>query len=138
MKRYLPFLLCVFIAVLEPAPAALAGSGAVDGENCRTHEGKKDGDSGPVWCGNGEGGCLPEMRGRCGKRRGDWYGASQPVTGAAEARALLLNYFTGQNYTVSEVVEKKWGFMAEIFGKDGKVIDRVMINKRSGRIRSLD
>ena len=78
------------------------------------------------------------MRGRCGKRRGDWYGASQPVVSAVEARALLQNYFTGQEYSVSGVTEKKWGFRAEIFDKDGKMIDRVMIDKRSGRIRSLD
>ena len=77
------------------------------------------------------------MRGRCGKRRGDWYGASQPVTSAAEAERLLGNFFAGQEYSVSAVTEKKWGFTADIRDKDKKVIDQVMIDKRSGRIRSL-
>lgn len=103
----------------------------------RGHGRKADCDGARGWYRNGDVTCRPEMRGRCGKRRGDLYGAPQPVADAAEARQLLLQYFAGQEYTVAEVTEKRWGFKAEIIDKDGKVVDRVMIDKRSGRIRSL-
>ncbi len=138
MKQYLPLLLCLLLFAAGPAAAAQAGEQAGEAKNFRPHGGKMDCDTGPAWCKSEEGSCNPEMRGRCGKRRGDWYGARQPVADATEARRLLLNYYTGLEYTVSEVVEKKWGFRAEIIDKNGKVVDRVMIDKRSGRIRSLD
>jgi len=114
-----------------------AAESADEGKVCRDHGGKTDGNGIHGWYRSGEVTCRPEMRGRCGKRRGDLYGARQPVTGATEARKLLLQYFAGQEYTVSDVTEKRWGFKAEIIDKDGKVVDRVMIDKRSGRIRSL-
>jgi hypothetical protein len=138
MNRILPFLLLACLLFVQSAVAAHKDDHAGEEKNCRTHDGKMDCNSGPVWCKSGDGSCSPEMRGRCGKRRGDWYGARQPVTTATEARLLLTNYFAGQEYTLSDVTEKKWGFKAEIFGKDGKIIDRVLIDKRSGRIRSLD
>jgi hypothetical protein len=138
MRYFLPLLLCPLLLTVHPVAAAQAASGADDARNGRPHGGKMDCDGAPPWCKSGEVTCSPEMRGRCGKRRGDWYGASQPVATAEEARTLLLNYFAAQEYTVSEVTEKRWGFRAEIIGKDGKVVDRVMIDKRSGRIRSLN
>lgn len=103
----------------------------------RNHGGKRDGDAVSGWYKGRTVTCRPEMRGRCGKRRGDWYGARRPVTGAPEARKLLLHYFAGQEYAVSEVTERRWGFKADLIDKDGTVVDRVMIDKRSGRIRSL-
>jgi hypothetical protein len=127
--------------MLLAAGSALASSPEVQAgvdKNCRMHNGKTDCEPVPALCKSGEGACSPEMRGRCGKRRGDWYGASHPVTTAIEARGLLQSYFAAQAYTVSEVSEKKWGFRAEIRDKNGKMIDRVMIDKRSGRIRSID
>ena len=137
MKHFLPLVLGLLWLASQPLAAAQAAGGISEAENCRKHDMKSDCDGGPARCNNGEGTCSPEMRGRCGKRRGDWYGASQPVASATEARGLLSNYFTGQGYSVSDITEKKWGFRAEILDKDGKVIDRVMIDKRSGRIRSL-
>jgi hypothetical protein len=134
MKHYIPLLLSLLLLAAQPVAVAQAENGAGEAR----HGMKRDCDAGPPWCKSGDGMCRPEMRGRCGKRRGDWYGARQPVVDAAEARALLLSYFSGQEYTVSEVTEKKWGFRATILDKDGKVIDRVMIDRRSGRIRSLD
>jgi hypothetical protein len=103
----------------------------------RMNGNKKDCGAGSLWCKSEEATCRPEMRGRCGKRQGDWYGARQAVADLSQARALLLNYFSGRGYTVSGITEKRWGFRAEILDKDGNIIDRVMIDKRSGRIRSL-
>lgn len=137
MKLFLPVLLGLLLLAVPPVPTQ-AENGVERTGHGRMQRGKMDCDTAPLWCKSEDGTCRPEMRGRCGKRRGDWYGASQPVPTAAEARRLLQNYFTGQEYTVSELIEKKWGFKAEIVDKSGKIIDRVMIDKRTGRIRSLN
>lgn len=134
--RVLPLLLLVL--VLHVPPVAAAGGDTGTGDNCRTHTATTACDSDSAWCKNNKALCNPENRGRCGKRRGDWYGASRPVATAGEAKKLLLNYFTGPDYTVSEVTEKRWGYKSDILDKSGKIVDRVMIDKRSGRIRSLN
>jgi hypothetical protein len=125
------------ILIFRPSAAARAEDTGATEKPAWAHGAKKDCDSGPAWCRSGDGSCSPGMRGRCGKRRGDWYGASKPVTSEKEARELLQNYFSGQEYTVAGITEKKWGFKSEILDKNGKVIDKVMIDKRSGRIRSI-
>ena len=137
MKRFLLLLLNIALITSQSFAAVATGEHSVIAEECRTHAGKADCTEGSSWCKSREGSCSPEMRGKCGKRRGDWYGARQPVTSAAEAGRLLSNYFAGQEYSVAGVTEKKWGFKAIILDKDRKVVDQVMIDKRSGRIRSL-
>lgn len=132
MKFLIPLLFCVLLLAARPVVASQAETKAG-----KIATGKTNCDAGPALCESDEGFCRTEMRGKCGKRRGDWYGARKSVANAEGARSLLLNYFAGHEYIVSTVIEKRWGFVAEILDKDGKVIDRVMIDKRSGRIRSL-
>jgi hypothetical protein len=136
MRYILSILLGMLLLSGRPASAAPPEEHPGSDRNCRTHDKKMDGGS-PAWCNTGDGSCSPEMRGRCGKRRGDWYGASQPVKTAQEAQQLLKGYFAGRPYTVSDIAEKKWGFKAAILDQSGTVIDTVMIDKRSGRIRSI-
>lgn len=81
--------------------------------------------------------CNIEKRGWCGKRKGDCYGASRAVTSVADAREQLLKYFSGQKLSVAAVAEKRWRFEADVLDSRGKVVDRVMIDKRSGRVRSI-
>jgi hypothetical protein len=111
----------------------------IDGvaKNRQTNNKKMDCYADPAWCKTDGTTCRSEMRGRCGKRKGDWYGARQPVADASEAFVLIQNYFSGLGYSIAPIVERRWGFRAEILDKDGKVVDRVMIDKRTGRIRSL-
>lgn len=137
MMHYFSLVLCLLLAALSADIARAENSGHQE-KNCRTHDMNMECDGGPDWCKNRDGDCKTGMRGRCGKRRGDWYGARQPVADGAEAHTRLSHYYTGQGLTVSAVTEIKWGFSAEVRDKDGKVIDRVMIDKRSGRIRSLN
>lgn len=85
--------------------------------------------------GNGE--CDIQSRGRCGKRKGDCYGMRNPVSSADNARIRLTEYFADRKLQLSEITEKKWRFEAELLDSNGKVVDRVMIDKRSGRVRSL-
>jgi hypothetical protein len=133
MKQYLPLLLTILLLAAHPVDAARAEKGVGDeADNSRKIDGPDHG-----WRKNMKGSCSQEMRGRCGKRRGDWYGAGRPVASAVEARKLLMDYFSGQGYTVSETSEGTGGFRAEITGTDGKLIDRVMIDQRSGRSRSI-
>ncbi|MDD2734308.1 MAG: hypothetical protein PHF56_10245 [Desulfuromonadaceae bacterium] len=137
MKRFLLLFLSIAVSSSPSFAAAANGSHPDDEKNCQMHVGKPDCNDRSSWCKNREGSCSPEMRGKCGKRRGDWYGARQPVSSTAEAEQLLSNYYAGQEYSVSGVTEKKWGYKAVILDKDNNVIDQVMIDKRSGRIRSL-
>lgn len=81
--------------------------------------------------------CSPERRALCGKRKGDWYGARRAVTTIGDAREQLAKYYSGQKMTVAEVAEKQWRYEADLLDNCGKVVDRVMIDKRSGRIRSI-
>ena len=138
MKFFLPLLLGVVLLAAQSAAADQTESSPGEAKNARMHGMIMDCEHDAKECNKGDAFCSPEMRGRCDKRRGDWYGASQPVATATEARGLLINYFSGHEYTVSEVTEKKWGFKADIVNKDGKIVDRVMIDKRSGRIRSIN
>lgn len=137
MKHCLRLLFIVTLLSVNPATDAMAENSQHSEKSCRSYIPKKNYESGSVGCINGDGTCSPETRGRCGKRSGDWYGASQPVADPAEAHRQLTNYYAGQGYKVSEVTEKRWGFRADILDKDGKVVDRAMIDKRSGRIRSI-
>jgi hypothetical protein len=81
--------------------------------------------------------CNLEKRGWCGKRKGDWYGARRPVTSINDAREQLAKYFSGQQLVVAEVAEKQWRYEADLLDSCGKFVDRVMIDKRSGRVRSI-
>ncbi len=137
MKLLLSLLLYFLLLVTGTAFAAPSGENAGEATTYRMDTNKMDCDAGPTWCNKEAHPSKCGMRGRCGKRRGDWYGARQPVSSATEARTLIENYFAGQGYVISGVTERRWGFWAEILGQDGKIVDRVMIDKRSGRIRSL-
>jgi hypothetical protein len=111
------------VVVTDSVVAADAGPGRhQNAECCQT-------------TGNGQ--CNPEKRGWCGKRKGDWYGARRPVTSINDAREQLAKYFSGQQLVVAEVAEKQWRFEADVLDSCGKVVDRVMIDKRSGRVRSI-
>ena len=130
-------LLCVLMLAAGPVYAEQPYEHTGNHRNGRAHAEFMASGPPPSWCRNVEGFSDAEMRGRCGKRRGDWYGFSHPVANAEEARRLLLNYFAGKEFTVSGIKERRWGFKADILNKDGKLVDRVLIDKRSGRIRSL-
>lgn len=83
--------------------------------------------------------CLEskERRGWCGKLRGDHYGARHPVKTAQEAQRLLNSFFSDTDLTVTDLTEKKWRYHATVIDKNGAIVDRVIIDKRSGRIRSI-
>ncbi len=58
---------------------------------------------------------------------------------AEQARRVIDTYLAdnGQKLTVGDISERNWYFEAEILDRDKTVIDRVIVDKRSGRIRSI-
>lgn len=65
------------------------------------------------------------------------YGQRKTIRTKAEARKMLLNYFSPQKATIGEIRERGWFFEAEIKDRHNTPIDRVIIDKRTGRIRSI-
>jgi len=75
--------------------------------------------------------------GYCRGPKWGWYGARNPVKIVEEARKLLERYFKGENVAVGKITEHEWYFEAEIMDKKDNRLDRVIIDKRTGRIRSI-
>lgn len=125
MKRWFLIMCGIFFCSVTTGSAVAADAG---------HGQHPNSECGQI-TGNGQ--CNLEKRGWCGKRKGDWYGARRPVTSIGDAREQLAKYFSGQQVVVAEVAEKQWRFEADLLDSCGKVVDRVMIDKRSGRVRSI-
>ncbi len=67
------------------------------------------------------------------------YGTRKPVRTAEEAKQLVESYFAGlgENVTIGKTEEKNLFFEVEILGQDGALIDKAIVDKRTGRIRSI-
>ncbi len=66
-----------------------------------------------------------------------WYGAKKVVRTPAEAREILEKFFMlHRSIKIGRIRERAWFFEAEIINRRGVVIDLVLIDKRTGRIRS--
>lgn len=100
-------------------------------------DGERDCAKDREWCRNNGKECRPEQQRRCGKRKGDWYGARRAVHSTEDARGLFVAYFAGQDVTISAINEKPWRFEADVKNHSGTVVDRVIVDKRSGRVRSI-
>lgn len=113
---YLVLTLCTLIMGFIPADAAAE-------RRCETR------------CESG-GECRP-YGGYCRNRRQGWYGSRREVRTEEEARVLLSEYFAGSRASVGTLQERETYFEADVINPRGKVVDRVIIDKRSGRIRSI-
>jgi len=87
--------------------------------------------------GPGDRGGRGPYGGYCQGPRWGWYGARTPVTTADDARKHLEKYFEGQSVTIGSITEQGMFFKADIKDHEGRLIDQVIIHKRSGRIRSI-
>lgn len=65
------------------------------------------------------------------------YGAKDPVRSADEARRRLEAFYDSDDLVVGKASERLLYFEASIKHKDGRLVDRVIVDKRSGRIRSI-
>jgi hypothetical protein len=71
--------------------------------------------------------------------RGDPYGVRKPVRTADEARQVLEEYFegSGQKVRLGNIEERRWFFIIEVKDAEGSLIDKAIVDKRTGRIRSI-
>ncbi len=58
------------------------------------------------------------------------------MKGVEEARKRLEEFYADEEVVVGKITERELHFEAEVKDKDGDLVDRVIIDKRSGRIRS--
>lgn len=74
----------------------------------------------------------------CEGRGWGWYGERKSVRTQSEAKKSLKQYFSSyDDIRIDNIKERKWFFEAEIRDKNNNVIDVVIIDKRTGRIRSI-
>ncbi len=61
------------------------------------------------------------------------------VTTPEEAKQGIERYYEVRRKAVivGRIAERRWFFLAEILDRDGTVVDEVIIDKRTGRIRSI-
>ncbi|MBI4691748.1 MAG: hypothetical protein HY754_16025 [Nitrospirae bacterium] len=71
-----------------------------------------------------------------GYKRG-WYGARKTVKTSEQAREIVKEYFSGADVKIGGIKERKRFFRAEIFDSNHSLTDIVIIDKRTGRIRSI-
>jgi hypothetical protein len=75
----------------------------------------------------------------CPGMRGDPYGVRKPVRTADEAKQVLEEYFegSGQKVRLGNIEERRWFFIIEVKDSEGSLIDKTIVDKRTGRIRSI-
>jgi hypothetical protein len=66
-----------------------------------------------------------------------WYGAKRGVNSVGEARSILRDYYADDPVTIGKIFEKKSYFEAEILNRNNRAIDTVIVDRRTGRIRSI-
>ncbi|MBA4418589.1 MAG: hypothetical protein C0392_11890 [Syntrophus sp. (in: bacteria)] len=83
-------------------------------------------------------GAAPYGRHCPGMGRGP-YGARRVIKTPDEAKQAIEQYFSGSGKAieVGKVEERRWFFKADILGPDNTLIDILIIDRRTGRIRSI-
>lgn len=64
------------------------------------------------------------------------YGERKAIKTERDARKVLLKHFSTGRETIGEIKDRSLFFEVEIKSRDNKTIDRIIIDKRTGRIRS--
>ena len=88
-------------------------------------------------CCQGWQGAGNSYNGYCANPRWGWYGARKNVGSAAEARSDLSEFLAGSDMQIGKIKERSAYYEAEILDRNNNLVDRVIIHKRSGRIRSI-
>ncbi len=67
-----------------------------------------------------------------------WYGEGKAVRTQAEAIKIIKHYYSSdEDVRIMNVIERKWFFEAEIRDTKDNLIDVIIIDKRTGRMRSI-
>lgn len=91
----------------------------------------------PAAAGRGYMGGRGPYGGYCEGPRWGWYGARTPVLTMEDARKHLEKFYEGQDVVIGTITEQGMFYKADINDRKGKIVDQVIIHKRSGRIRSI-
>jgi hypothetical protein len=65
------------------------------------------------------------------------YGEKRPVASAEEAKKVLIDFFREKDVRIGQITEKELFFEAEIRDKNNELIDKMIVDKRTGRVRSI-
>ena len=86
---------------------------------------------------NGGRACWVVAATLCGGKEQGSFGQKKGVVTADEALKALKKHFEKKDIVIGEVAEKELYFEAEIKDRNNTVIDKVIVDKRTGRIRSI-
>lgn len=126
MKHFFSAYLLALALLLTALPAAAE----------EPETGRGWGHHGGRWTGDADG-PPPPFGAFCPRRHADFYGASHPVRSADEASRRLQQYFNRPASQITLRKELRMGYIVDILNPDGSLSDRVIIDKRTGRIRSI-
>lgn len=79
----------------------------------------------------------PPFGAYCPKRHADQYGARQPVLTIEDARERLSRFFGIDPSRIRRLEERRQVFLAEITDPEGRPVELIVIDRRTGRIRSI-
>ena len=72
-----------------------------------------------------------------GGSRSGAYGEKIEVLTIDDARKVLKEYFSKRDVRIGEMQEREFYFEAEVLDRKNNLIDKVIVDKRTGRIRSI-
>ncbi|KWT76401.1 hypothetical protein ASN18_3140 [Candidatus Magnetominusculus xianensis] len=75
--------------------------------------------------------------GYCRGAEWGWYGAKKQIRTAQQAKKLVEEYYVNEDITIGKVAERQFFFEVDINDKNNSLIDVVIVDKRTGRIRSI-
>jgi len=85
---------------------------------------------------HGQGRHMGPYGGYCKGPRWGWYGAGRQVKTVEEVKELVTEFLGDTALSTGEIRNRETYFEVEVKDEDGKVIDLLIIDKRTCRIRS--
>jgi hypothetical protein len=85
---------------------------------------------------HGQGHHMGRYGGYCKGPKWGWYGAGRSVRTEKEVRELVAEFLKETELTAGQVRDEKTYFEVEIKDGDGEVVDLLIVDKRTCRMRS--
>ena len=85
---------------------------------------------------HGQGRHMRPYGGYCKGPRWGWYGAGRQVKTVEEVKELVTDFLDDTALSTGEIQGRKTYYEVEIKDEGGEVIDLLIVDKRTGRIRS--
>ncbi|HXX58504.1 MAG TPA: hypothetical protein VEI96_10925 [Thermodesulfovibrionales bacterium] len=65
------------------------------------------------------------------------YGERRAIQSKGDAQRMLNDYYMRGNMRIGPIKENRFYYEADVLDRNNRFMDRVIIDKRSGRIRSI-